>query len=150
MTQKIYTLFLTALFLFTIQFAVSQTTDTKSSDWKLYSTLNGVEIYVKLSIYQSPDQKIHQQVYLIKLKNTTKSVVTVSGLKELWFGLNCRSCNLSSPNEYEFMVKLNPNQTISGKTEPGDNVLRIFVKDLNYPENQLPRLELSNLKTEFK
>lgn len=149
MIRTIYLLCLAVVFTFSLTTVIAQNSISISKEWSVYKIINGVEISIKMAEYQSQDKNIHQQLYLIKLKNTTNKAVTVSGLKELWFGANCRSCNLTSPNEYEFRTKLNPNQTISGKIESKNSELRVFAKDLKFAEHQLPRLELSNLKAEF-
>ncbi|HBX52509.1 MAG: hypothetical protein A2275_03300 [Bacteroidetes bacterium RIFOXYA12_FULL_35_11] len=114
-------------FLVSISFAGNDT------DWQLSKSEKGVQVYFKKiqcdlksdPAYMDP----HQELVVFKLVNTGNKKVTVSWTFEIWFGANCRSCNLKNEqgNPYSHSFELNPGQTIEGNCEsPQKSGLMLF------------------------
>ena len=100
---------ISALFvLFTLLFSFSNT----SENWTLYKTFDGIKVYTK--VIDCNAYNATQSYLIFKYENTNSTQKTIKWKLNMWVGERCRSCDLTSPNEYEFNLTLKANETKEG------------------------------------
>ncbi|MBN2745897.1 MAG: hypothetical protein JXR34_04150 [Bacteroidales bacterium] len=121
---------------------------TSDQSWILYNTFDGVEVYSKTaSVDQNPNG---EKAMLFKYSNTNASVVELSWRLDLYYGDNCRGCNLPSPNEYEVSITLNAGQTIAGSVSDTDITKKVFYSNESKNITPLTRFEFTNVSVNLK
>lgn len=137
--------FFTAIVIAISFIATSFTKPTDSGNWEKFKTFKGVDFYQK-SLVVSGENFKHEYI-VFKYVNTSSKQINLNWKLNIYYGDNCRSCNLQSPNEYEINLKLASNQTIVSSEKSEGFKHKIFVKDLNKQnQTQLSKFELSNLR----
>lgn len=116
-----------------------------NSNWSLLTEKDGIKIHTKTQEYKIEKDGIHQEYNLLKFENTTAKDVEISWKLDLFINGNCRTCNLNSPNEYEFKLKLKAGATIEGKIESNDKRFIIFSTDLSKENFSKTTFEINNL-----
>jgi hypothetical protein len=124
-----------------------QISDFSNDDWKLYETVNGVEIYYKSEECHDINKGMHKEHVLLKFVNTTEQVVLVNWNNHLWYDEKCLTC-VEDP-EHKFSLTLQPAESKEGGCdENSDITLKVFSRFLNYTDKpELTTFELSDLKT---
>ncbi len=123
---------------------------SNQSTWELYKELNGVKIYTKKSNCQLQYTNKSNQYLLFKYVNTSNKNLRVSGRVDAYYNNICRSCNLDSPNEYEFSIDLQAGQSQEGNCSDERKAFKLFYKSADGSISPLSKFELSNLSvTEF-
>ncbi len=121
---------------------------TADQSWKLFNTYDGIDVYTKIaSIDQNPQG---ERVMLFKYVNTKAEVVELSWRLDLYYGDNCRGCNLPSPNEYEVSILLTAGQTIEGKVSDTDKTKKVFHSNKSKDITPLTRFEFTNVRVSLK
>jgi len=136
------------IFLFVMAVAMMSTafkTSSNESDWKLYKEIQGIKIYTKTSKCQLQYTDKSNQYLLFKYENTAKKSLRISGRIDAWYNNNCRSCNLESPNEYEFSIDLKPGDVREGFCSDDLKAFKLFYKSMDGSIAPLDKFELSNL-----
>lgn len=134
--------FLIALTSITSAFKISLNSATEK--WTLYKSIDGVNIYSKATTCFA--YGVNNTYLLFKYENTTNERKELSWRLDIWFGENCRSCNLPSPNEYEFSLYLNPKETKEGNCKYlDDKRFMIYKASENAKLQPLAKFEFSNL-----
>jgi len=134
--------------LFVILVATISAAFVSSSDqgeWKLYKELNGVKIYTKVSSCQLEYTNKSNQYLLFKYVNTSKKNLRISGRVDAYYNNICRSCNLDSPNEYEFSIDLQAGQSQEGNCSDERKAFKLYYKSADGSISPLSKFELSNL-----
>lgn len=103
-------------------------------DWKTYIEQSGVKVYYK--IQACPDNP-KTTYYIFKYQNTNNITVHLSWKLNVWVQGSCRTCNLPSPNEYEFKLDLSPNQIQEGNCHSDSKIFKlVYIFDTNNPNPQ--------------
>lgn len=113
---------------------------------KLYSSYDGVEIYISTKNCINKQQGIEKQIIVMELLNTNSFPVNFYIEKNLWFDNKCSNCNTK---ESQINYTIESNSSIEGGCETKNKSLNIFVKMLNLDNvRQLTKYELKNSKVE--
>jgi len=135
----------TFLFVSTMLILSAFSSSSPQSNWKLYKEINGVKIYSRV-VYCSPQYTKVTNMYLIfKYENSTSEKVRISGRMEPYYNNNCRSCGLSSPNEYEFSIDIPAGESRTGNCSDTQPAFKIFYKSPNNDRTPLSKFVISNL-----
>lgn len=146
-SKIIFFTFIIALFSITSAFKINSNSETEK--WVLYKSINGVNIYSKIS--KCVAYGVNNTYLLFKYENTTNESKELSWRLDIWFGENCRSCNLPSPNEYEVTLNLNPKETKEGTCKYlDDKRFMIYKASENNKLQPLAKFEFSNLTVKNK
>lgn len=115
---------------------------------KLYSSYEGVEIYVSTKNCINKQQGIEKQIIVMELINTNSFPVNFYSEKNLWFDNKCSNCDLNTKeNQINYIIE--SNSSIKGGCETKNKSLNLFVKMLNLDNvRQLTKYELKNSKVE--
>ncbi len=138
----------TAIFIFVMAIAIISTafnTSSNESEWKLYKEIQGVKIFTKVSNCQLQYTKKSNQYLIFKYENTTNKALRLSGRVDAWYSNTCRSCNLASPNEYEFSIDLQADESREGYCSDDQKAFKLFYKNTDGSIAPLDKFELSNL-----
>lgn len=136
---------LTSSLMIFLLITISFTVPTNSEQWTKFKSYNGVDFYQKTITCNNPNGQIEYIIF--KYINTTNKDISLKWTLHNYFGENCRSCNLKSPNEYEFTLNLKPKQTIQGNCNSTQHSLKLFKKDLSNPNSiELTKFEFFNLR----
>lgn len=141
MKKTITTLFMVAIVIMSTAFINS----SSKSDWKLYKEIQGIKIYTKSSKCQLQHTNKSNEYLIFKYENTTNKNLRITGRVDAWYNNICRSCNLASPNEYEFSIDLKPLATHEGNCSDEQKAFKLFHKSLDGSIAPLEKFELSNL-----
>ena len=141
MKQTLKVLFVLIITVITTAFVSS----SNKGDWKLYKEMNGVQIYTKTSICQLEHTTNSNNYVLFKYVNNTKKNLRVSGRVDAYYNNICRSCNLDSPNEYEFSIDLKAGQSQKGNCSDERKAFKLFYSTPDGKIAPLSKFELSNL-----
>ncbi|RLD67849.1 MAG: hypothetical protein DRI84_01375 [Bacteroidetes bacterium] len=136
------------IFLFVMAIAIISTafsTSSNESEWKLYKEIQGVKIFTKTNKCQLQHTTKSNQYLLFKYVNTTNKALRISGRVDAWYNNLCRSCNLSSPNEYEFSIDLQASESREGYCSDDQKAFKLFYKSSDGSIAPLDKFELSNL-----
>ncbi len=125
--------------------------NSSGENWELYKEINGVKIYTRKMDCLLQDG-VHKNQYLIfKYENNTKKPMRVSGRVDVWYNGNCRSCDLDSPNEYEFSIDLPAGESREGNCSDELPAFKLYRKMSDSEKVMLTKFELRNLNvTEIK
>ncbi|MCF8297139.1 MAG: hypothetical protein K9J13_06295 [Saprospiraceae bacterium] len=121
----------------------TNSTDTNSK-WTILLEKEGIIIHTKTQEYKFKEGIIHEY-NLLKFENTTNNDVELSWKLDIYVNGNCRTCNLTSPNEYEFKLKVKAGATIEGKIESMDKRFAIFSNDLSKEKFNKSTFEINKL-----
>jgi len=125
--------------------AYSFTPISTSSDWKLYKEIQGVKIFTKISTCKLEYTKKSNKYIIFKYENTTKKNLRISGRVDAYYNGVCRSCNLDSPNEYEFSIDLKKGETQKGNCSDELKAFKLYYGHTDTDTPDLSKFELSNL-----
>jgi hypothetical protein len=128
-------LFLTALAVSTCLFSFA------SGEWKSYFKNNQAEILYQYSDCHDDVNGIHQQKVLWKFVNLQNAKTQIGFEREQLY----KNIKANSSDPKTFSIVLLPNETKEGVCSDKDNVLFIFVKQLNFTSSELGRFELKNI-----
>ena len=131
--------------LFVIIITSAFTPNSSSSDWTLYKEVNGVKIFTKVNACQLQSTNKSNQYVLFKYVNTTNKNKRISGRVDAYYNNLCRSCNLDSPNEYEFSIDLKAGQSQKGNCSDELKAFKLFYSSQDSRVAPLSKFELSNL-----
>lgn len=118
---------------------------SNESEWKLYKEIQGVKIFTKVSKCQLQYTKKSNQYLIFKYENTTNKALRISGRVDAWYNNICRSCNLNSPNEYEFSIDLQAGESREGYCSDDQKAFKLFYKSMDGSIAPLDKFELNNL-----
>ncbi|MFH2140778.1 MAG: hypothetical protein ABIJ97_00040 [Bacteroidota bacterium] len=123
-----------------------QISDFANPDWKLYETINGIEIYYKSEECHDLKKGMHKEFVLLKFVNTTEENLVIKWDNYLWYDGNCLTCIEDA--EYKFSVQLSAKESREGGCEYESELsLKLFSRFLNYSDKpELTMFELANLK----
>ena len=137
--MKSYLILIIALF-------VSGYTFCQETEWELYTTVDGVEIYTKYADCHAkniPDQK----AVIIKVVNTTGSEVTIEWDRAIWYNDKRHDSSNASDGENHYTVTIPANGTKEGDCETPRGALYIYKDFITYETDvKLSRFELENIK----
>jgi len=134
--------------LFILIITIGSTAFTNSStknDWKLYKEIQGIQIYSKMSSCMLEHTTNSNQYLIFKYINTTKKNLRLTGRIDPYFNNLCRSCNLDSPNEYEFSISLKPGESQEGNCSDELKAFKLFYSSSDNRVAPLSKFEYSNL-----
>ncbi len=118
----------------------------KTSELKLYSELNGVQIYYRLAERHDLHNGIHALYVELQVVNTTSENLHMSWNYDLWVDGICVNCNAVNKEEYSHQLDLNASETLEGNcSERKQNDLLLFIKYIDKEMRTLTDFELSNL-----
>lgn len=134
------------LFLATICFlTLGLTSFAQESEWQLYASIDGVEIYTMESdCYPTniPDQK----GILIKVVNNNNETVQVEWDKVLWYNDEIITDN-TTDDENHYSVQIEKNSSNEGSCDVPRGAFYIFSDFITFKsETKLTRFELQNIK----
>ena len=139
--------------LFVLLLAISTTGFTPNStanDWTLYKEVQGVQIFTKISNCKLEHTKNSNKYVIFKYVNSTKKNLRISGRVDAYYNGVCRSCNLNSPNEYEFSIDLQKGETQKGNCSDELKAFKLYYGHADTETHDLSKFELSNISvTEF-
>jgi len=121
------------------------TPNTTSNDWKLYKEFQGIQVYTKVSSCKLEYTKNSAKYLIFKYVNTTNEKLRISGRVDAYYDGNCRSCGLSSPNEYEFSIDIKPNSTEKGNCSDEMKAFKLYYGQVGKETADLSKFELSNV-----
>ena len=131
--------------LFVIIITSAFTTTSNNSNWTLYKEINGVKIFTKINACPLPSTSKSNQYILFKYVNTTNKNKRITGRVDAYYNNLCRSCNLDSPNEYEFSIDLKSGQSQVGNCSDDQKAFKLFYSSEDTRIAPLSKFELSNL-----
>lgn len=118
---------------------------SQDTEWKLYSSVDGVEIYTMESDCYAkniPDQK----AIIIKVVNTTGQNVAVEWDKVIWYNDELVTKNVSD-GENHMKVEVAKNSSEEGNCEVPYGALYIYKDFITYKtDTKLSKFELQNIK----
>ena len=128
-----------------LTFAISSISLAQSSDWELYKTIDGVEIYTKLE--DCLDNKLpDQRAVIIKVVNTQSSDVTVDWDLMIWYSGKLITTDPQSP-ENHFSFSVSKNSTVEGSCDTPRGPFYIMKEWISLSNNRkLSRFELDNVQ----
>lgn len=143
--KKLAPIFLTAILIIGFN---SLTINAQETDWKLYKETNGVQVYQMTKECHDDANGLHQELILLKVINTTSQNMKVSWTLEAWYDNKCTTCHNPDDPEYQFSVKVNAGESVSGSCDISEGqTLKIFKGFLNKENTaKLTKFELNNLK----
>lgn len=121
------------------QYQVTETIDlnvNKPTEWAVYFVGEGIQISYKLASCD-PEMGYDQESVLLKIENTTNSVVVLNWHQLLSFNDNCKTCDYEE--EYSSRLKLGPLQSEEGTCSIySAKELKYFSKfiDANYTKGE--------------
>ena len=117
----------------------------QETDWTLYSSVDGVEIYTTESDCYAkniPDQK----AIIIKLVNTTGQDLKVEWDRAIWYNDKLVTQNVAD-GENHMTVKVDANSVKEGSCEIPRGALYLYKDFITYDtDTKLTRFELQNIK----
>jgi hypothetical protein len=119
---------------------------TPDNNWKLYKSIDGIEIYSANEECHDFANGTHYDYIVFKFVNTTSVPKKITWKENLYYNGKCYGCDGTSDKPL-FVVELNPNETKEGGCgkDEGDT-FRIFNRFLNYTDKPtLTKYELMNL-----
>ncbi len=119
---------------------------TPDNDWKLYKSINGIEIYYANEECHDFANGTHYEYIVFKFINTTSVSKKITWSENLYYNGKCNGCDGKSDNPL-FEVELKSNETKQGGcgNDNGD-VYRIFSRFLNYTDKPvLTKYDFTNL-----
>ncbi len=121
-----------------------------SSEWKLYSEVNGIHIYSKQIECNDEANGLFQEAVILKFVNTTNEDFTIEWDYELWYDNKCWTCDNESSKENSKTINLKAQQVMVGDCE-NNETLWIFRQYTNHDDTAvLTKFELKNLTTIIK
>ena len=130
----------------------SQRTIEFSDSWKLFQSVEGVDIYYKY-VDCKPSIGFEKEQVILKFINTEKKIKILSWHIAIDYGYKCLTCDFA--NEYSYELRLRENESIEGSCEldcpPSLKIFSKF-KDTRYKGTAKPMtyFELMNLKVDHK
>ena len=122
--------------------------NNSSSQWKEYKSIDGIKILTKTAKCATEYNTSTNEYYVFKYINNNKYDVRVSYKINLWVGDNCRSCDLSSPNEYEISLDIKAKQTLEYACSDDNKAFKIFKSSPKMKNNKKIKFEFENLNIE--
>jgi len=145
--MKSYKLFTPASVLFVMLFFVfvgKTIAQEHPSNWTLYKSIDGVEIFYKYSDCIST-QGTDQERVILKFNNTNKYAVSIDWKTLIWYNNVCHNCDNADP-EFDLSIKLLKQTSVEGNCEERSSNLSFYSDFLDYQAKQkLSNFELSNL-----
>lgn len=99
---------------------------SNSSEWQEYKTIDGVQIFSKISKCATEYNTSKNEYYVFKYVNNNDYNVRISWKLNVWNNDVCRSCNLPSPNEYEQSLDIIAGQTLEYNCSDNSKAFKIF------------------------
>jgi len=109
-----------------ISFSILSFTPNDTVNWKKYKTVDGVSILHKIAKCTKQHNSTQSDYFVFKYFNSNDFDVRISYKIEYWIGEQCRSCNLSSPNEYEISIDIKAGQTLEYTCNDDNNGFRLY------------------------
>ena len=138
--------FLLLFFLASFSFTGLQAQETNADkvEWKLYSELNGVQIYYKNVECNDVHNGIYSEYVYLQIVNTADVAMSVSWDEEIWRDNKCLSCG-KNPAEFHKEITIDSGDIVEPDCKTKRD-LKIFVKFLNnINSSKLTKFELNNL-----
>ena len=118
----------------------------KQSEFKLYSEVNGVQIYYRLAERHDLHNGIHATYIELQVVNTTSEKLNMSWNYDMWVDGSCITCEVINKEEYSHKLELKASDTIEGDCQAREqNELLLFIKYIDKDMRTLTDFELSNL-----
>ena len=141
MKKTIKLLFVLAITLASTAFISS----SNQGDWKLHKEVQGIKIFTKVSSCQLEHTNKSNQYIIFKYVNISKKNLRISGRVDAYYNNICRSCNLDSPNEYEFMIDLKPGKSQEGNCSDEQKAFKLFYSSADSKIAPLSKFVFSKL-----
>lgn len=126
-------------------FTLTNAAFAQSTDWTLYASVDGIEIYsIETDCFAKniPDQK----AVIIKVVNTTGENLKVEWDTEIWYNGDHLEHN-TSDGENHYSVELEKNGTQEGSCDTPHGALYIYKDFITYEaKSKLTKFELQNIK----
>ena len=134
------------LFPFLLFLALNGFTQTANNTWKLYKSVDGIEIYTANKECHDFANGIHYDYIVLKFVNKTSVSKKITWSENLYYNGKCYGCDGNSDKPL-FVVELDPNESKEGGCEKDDgDTFRIFNRFLNYTDKPtLTKFELMKL-----
>lgn len=133
------------LLFFLLSISMTTLSWSQNTDWELYQTINGVNIYtqsVDCNAKNIPDQK----AVLIKVENTNGQSCRVEWDEIIWYNGVQHTQNVAS-GENHAVVNLTKNEIQEGECDVPRGALYIFSDFITYDsDTKLTKFELQNIK----
>ncbi|MEX1002005.1 MAG: hypothetical protein WDZ35_07810 [Crocinitomicaceae bacterium] len=117
----------------------------QDTEWELYATVDGVEIYTRsVDCYAKniPDQK----AVIIKVVNTTGEQLNIEWDEAIWYNGEPVKEN-ATDDENHYTISLPPNKSVEGECETPRGALYIYKDFITYETDvKLTKFELQNIK----
>jgi len=140
-----YKQILITILVITLSISLFSFTSYDDSQWKKFKSLNEVTVY-----YKTAECKLQNNnkvdYFVFKYVNDNQYDVKVSYKLNLWIGENCRSCDLSSPNEYEIEIVLQAGQTLEYSCGDDNKGLKLYKPEFNAEYNNNTKFEFENFQ----
>jgi hypothetical protein len=121
---------------------------SQTNDWQLYSSVDGVDIFTKLTDCDAKNIP-SQKAYLLKVVNKTEKEVLVEWDKAIWYNDDLLTTSSDGENHYSVLVKENSNN--EGTCDQPHGPYYIFKDFILYQsETKLTKFELQNIKVDAK
>ena len=117
----------------------------QDADWKLYSSVDGVEIYTMETDCYAPNIP-DQKAIIIKVVNTTKTDLKVEWDQAIWYNDKLVTDNVSD-GEHHMTVEVEKGSSEQGDCEVPYGALYLYKDFITYQANtKLTNFELQNIK----
>lgn len=146
------TLFILTGLIISSFWSVAQEKSTKELDhsikeWTTFTSNDQILVEFKFADCEA-EIGYDKELILLRFTNKTEETVEINWHEHLYYNGLCKTCDY--PQEYTYILKLAPNQSVSGDCEMGsDHRLTIFSKfnDSKYTGgSQLTDFDLNDLK----
>lgn len=118
---------------------------SQESDWQLYATVDGVEIYTTESDCQAKNIPA-QKAIIVKVVNTSGSDIKIEWDRAIWYNDKLVTDNVSD-GENHMSVEVKKNSTNEGNCETPYGALYLYKDFITYEtDTKLTNFELQNIK----
>ena len=118
---------------------------SQETDWKLYTSQNGVNIYsMEIDCYAKniPDQK----AIIIKVVNTTDKPIQLEWDRAIWYNDKLITDNVQEDEEHA-ILKVNANSSVEGSCNTPSGPLYLYKDFITYQtDTKLTQFELQNIQ----
>jgi hypothetical protein len=133
--------------LFIIVLVFSSLVSFAQEDWRIYKSVNGVNIYTKEADCVFKDgSSMNQTVVLFKIVNKNNKAMTIEWDTRIWYN-GVESINNSSPEERHVKFTIEANSVLKGDCSLKAKNLYLYKKFLDFEKSKMmTKFILDNLK----
>ena len=119
-----------------------------TNQWKDFKEIKGVKILTKTAKCATQYNTLKNEYYVFKYVNNNKYNIRLTYKINLWVGENCRSCDLSSPNEYEISLDIKAGQTLQYACSDDNKAFKLFKSSPKLKKVTKIKFDFINLRVE--